>query len=131
MTSKHIEKILEKLKKYPNTKYVESDDSITIPPQTDTGFHVTFIDNGDNYIVHFDDWHQHFKDAEEALLCVGFGLSDVCQIKVISRGGFDYHWTVLSLHGGNWVEYSKVGLFLFPFWHAKSIRYLKNDLIKG
>ena len=124
-----IEKIKDKLQKYPHVKYESDRNSISVFPTSDDGFTVSLTVNPDSYTVSFDSWHEDFESEEEALNCFAFGLSSDCRLKEYRRGNFAYKWTVESKENGEWVEDSTTGLFLFPFWMKKEERYLQNDLI--
>jgi hypothetical protein len=126
-----IEEITAKLQKYPHAKFESSSSSISVFPTSEAGFTVGLTVNQDSYTVSFDSWHEDFQDKEEALNCFAFGLSSDCRLKEYRRGNFTYKWTVESKERGKWVEDSTTGLFFFPFWMRKEIRYLQNNLIGG
>lgn len=126
-----IEKILDKLKKYPDTNYDLTDKSIVIRPKNNSGFPVILTVNSDNhYTVAFDFWHEEFINEDEALNCFAFGLSQECRLKLTKRGNTAYKWTVEYRDSETWKEHSTTGLFNFSFWRPKTIEYLQNDLIK-
>jgi hypothetical protein len=126
-----FEEIKTRLRQYPHVKYETSDSSITVPPASDTGFTVEICGSAGAYTVSFNGWHEEFKDAEEALQCFAFGLSDQCRLKEHRRGNSAYRWTVESKENGEWVADSVTGLVLFPFWKRKEVVYLQNNLISG
>ncbi len=123
-----IKEIKAKLQKYPHAKYESTSDSISVFPTSNNGFTVGLTVNQNSYTVSFDGWHEDFESREEALNCFSFGLSSDCRIKEYRRGNFAYKWIVESKENGEWVEDSETGLFLFPFWLKKEVRYLQNDL---
>lgn len=125
-----IETIKEKLQKYPNVKFEEDENLISILPISDDGFIVTLIVEGDNFTVHFNGWHENFADEEKALNCFAFGLSSECRLKEFRRGSEPYKWTLEFKEDENWVEDSTVGQFISAFWKKETIHYLQNDLIK-
>jgi hypothetical protein len=124
-----IAEICGRLAKHPEVRSVMGPDSITVLPTDDTGFPVTFLDAGSEFIVSFSGWHEHFSDAHEALSCFGFGLSEDCRLKVYKRGNFEYRWIVESRSDGTWVEDSTTGLILFPFWRRAKVEHLQNRLL--
>jgi hypothetical protein len=124
-----IEQIVEKLRKYPHLKFELGESSITVQPTSSQGFTVGLEITGSRHTVFFNGWHEDFQGQEEALDCFAFGLSDECRLKECRRGSFAYRWTVESKQNGEWVADSETGLFLFPFWKTKTVRYLQNDLI--
>jgi hypothetical protein len=44
--------------------------------------------------VHFNGWHENFKDQQEALSCFTLGLSVQCRLKEYRRWKIAYKWTV-------------------------------------
>ena len=126
-----IEEIKTRLRKYPHIKYETSASSITVSPESDKGFKVGFEGGPGHYLVSFNGWHEEFTDANEALDCFAFGLSDECRLKEYRRGGFAYRWTVESKQKDGWVADSETGLLLFPFWKRAEVVYLQNNLISN
>ena len=130
-----IQRIKDKLVKYPQVKYVVTTTSIVVYPLSSNGFavslHTSRPSSEHRYTVHFDGWHEDFESEEEALNCFAFGLSDSCRLRVAKRGRRRYRWTVEAFTDGGWREDSTVGLFMFPFWRQRVIVYLQNDLIAG
>ena len=124
-----IDEIKAKLNKYPHAKFESNSSSVSVFPTSADGFTVGLTVNQDSYTVSFDGWHEDFQDEEEALNCFAFGLSSACRLKEYRRGNFAYKWTVESKENGKWVEDGTTGLFLFPFWIRKEVRYLQNNLI--
>jgi|GEM_PF-2755409 len=85
----------------PEVNFEQKDGAITIFPNEPTGFAVSlFVHSDMAYTVYFDSWHEEFTQAEEALECFAFGLSDQCRLKVSKRGGKPYKWTVESQEDG-------------------------------
>lgn len=124
-----IEQIKERLRKYPHVRYEAGASSIVVLPMSSNGFNVGLDATQSHYTVSFNGWHEDFQTEEEALDCFAFGLSDECRLKEYRRGNFAYRWTVESKQNGNWIADSETGLFLFPFWKPKEVRYLQNTLI--
>jgi len=124
-----IEKIKDKLRKYPQLNCQIEGNKISVEPSSTTGFTVWLIDNDPGYTVGFDGWHEEFENQDEALNCFAFGLSDKCRLKVAKRGNKPYSWTVESKIGKEWNEDSKTGLIFVPFWKTKTIEYLSNPII--
>jgi hypothetical protein len=129
--SETINKILDKLKKYPDAEFESSDFSITVNPKNKQGFPVTLIDNGnDNFTVSFDFWHEEFENENDALNCFAFGLSKDCRLKIFKKSNRVIKWIVESNENGKWIEDSTTGLFSLLFWKKSQIEYLQNDLFK-
>lgn len=124
-----IEKIKERLRDYPDVRYEVGSSSISVLPASNDGFNVGLEVTQNHYTISFNGWHEDFKTEDEALDCFAFGLSAECRLKECRRGNFAYRWTVESRKNGNWVADSETGLFLFPFWGPKEVRYLQNNII--
>lgn len=124
-----LEQIQEKLRNYPQVTYETSESSITVLPTSSAGFTVRLEISRSGHTVFFNGWHETFPHEEEALDCFAFGLSEECRLKECRRGSFKYRWTVEFKQNREWIADSETGLFLFPFWIAKTIHYLQNNLI--
>lgn len=123
-----IEKIREKLKKYPEARFEEGQDYISFLPSSENGFTVTMMD-GLN--VFFNGWHQHFVEEEDALNCFLKGLSTDYRLKECRRDDAAYQWTLEYREDGRWEKHStSFNLNYFFVWKKKSVHYLQNDLIK-
>ncbi len=130
--SKTIEKIISRLKKYPEAEYELNEESITVNPTTENGFHVSLTDNGNgNYTVAFDFWHEEFDNESDALNCFVFGLSEDCRLKLTKKGKRTIKWTVESNENDKWIEECTTGLLSLSFWKRTESEYLQNDLIKS
>ena len=123
-----LAEIRERLRNRPDLHVVEEDKGIIVKAPSKHGFDVSFFDDGSEYTVSFDGWHEHFElaDVARALDCFCFGLSDKCRLKVCSRGGYNYKWTLEAFEDGKWVAYSTTGLLFLSFWRKKTVRYLSN-----
>lgn len=126
-----IETIRAKLQSYPQLQYEHTSSSITVSPESSDGFPVSLHQEGTSFVVGFGGWHEHFDSESEALNCFSFGLSDQCRLRVTSRGGTDYRWTVQHLVDGSWCDDSQTGLLLFPFWRQRSERFHQNRIIRN
>ena len=126
-----IEKIIEKLKKYPETNFTYTDELITVEPQDEKGFSVT-LGVGREFIVSADFWHEHFdKDEEDnALDCFSFLLSDACRLRIEYKGEKPKKWTLESFENNEWIQDSTTGIFNLKFWAPTRIEYRQNNLIK-
>jgi len=125
-----ISKVKEKLQKYPEIRFQEDENSISVLPTLNNGFTVTLIIGYDNFKVFYNGWHEDFEDEEVALNCFALGLSTRCRLKEFRRDNEPYKWTLEYLEKGNWIEDSTISLFDFSFWQNQTIHYLQNDLIK-
>lgn len=124
-----IAEIRERFERYPEADVEEAGEWIRYVPSLKTGFSVEFHLDVDRYVVAYEGWHEHFQDAEEALDCFAFGLSDSCRLKTMLRGGSEHKWTVETLQDGAWVSHSETGLMFYRFWCAPQTTVRQNRLI--
>ncbi len=125
-----IQVIKEKLKKYPQISYEETENNISVFPVSDEGFTVSLEINQGIYKVFYNGWHEDFEDEDKALNCFAFGLSNECRLKEFRRNNKPYKWTMEYKNGEDWIEDSTTGLLIFAVWQKQTIHYLQNDLIK-
>jgi len=125
-----IAEIRRQLAEHPGAQCEEGKNWIRYVPSSDQGFVAELSADPDRYTVAFDGWHEHFGDAESAVKCFMFGLSDRSRLKIVSRGGTPHKWTVESLENDKWVEVSATGLVFFTFWRQARVEYRQNTLIE-
>ena len=125
-----FDEIEQRMRKYPHVRHERDGNFLKVHAVTPEGFDVGIEQHDDAFIVFFDGWHEPFSDAETALNCLAFGLSEECRLRVESRGAFAYRWTVECWSEGDWAEDSATGLYIFAYWRRRSVRYLQNKLIK-
>lgn len=127
-----LESIKVKLKNYPSTSYEEGPGFIKVFPINPDGFSVSMYLQPKCIEVYFDDgWHEKFQDANEALDCFSFGLSENCRLKITTRGNSRHKWEVQFIKSEKWETESVTGLLIFPFWKKARVFYLQNKLIKS
>lgn len=125
-----IDQLVAKLASYPEANVTRADNSISIRPPGDAGFTVELLVGADGYTVFYDDgWHAEFDTEDEAINCVGFGLSSSCRLAVTYRGRTPCHWAVQSRLGAEWKTDSVTGLLIFPFWRRPRLVFKQNDLV--
>jgi hypothetical protein len=125
-----VERITERLQRYPELAYRVSGGTITVEPPTANGFAVSLTEGPGEWVVGFDGWHERFTSEDEALNCFAFGLSDRCRLQVHYRGSFPYRWTVEERTGEGWREDSTTGLLFFPFWRRPRVEYRQCAAIR-
>ncbi len=124
-----IDQLVAKLARYPEADFTRAGNSISIRPPSATGFTVDLHVDADDYTVFFDGgWHEEFATEQEALNCVGFGLSSSCRLAVTYRGSTPSSWAVQSRQGSDWKTDSVTGLLIFPFWRRPRVVLKQNDL---
>jgi hypothetical protein len=115
-----IERIRERLAGHPHLSYQVEGQTITVDPATSDGFSVWLTEGGDELVVGFEGWHEHFTSEDEALNCFAFGLSGGCRLRIDYRGDFPYRWTVEARAGTGWRADSTTGVFLRPVLARKA-----------
>ena len=128
---KAIEEIKTELERCPHVKYAINGNQVSVEPEDDSGFTLVFVDDSDEYVVHFDGWHEHFTDMKEAIDCFGFGLTAACRLAVLYRGATPVRWTLEVFEDGAWIPYSTTGLVFTPFWRRKRVAYLQNRFVSA
>lgn len=126
-----IAEIQQRLENFEAIRVEAGDNFIRYPPSSDPGFVVECSKDNEGYTVAFGGWHEHFPDAETAVNCFLFCLSDRCRLKIVSRGGTPHKWIVESLEDGEWVADSTTGAFIYAFWRRARVDYRQNALIEA
>ena len=120
----------EKLARHPELSYSATATSIVVDAPSVDGFKVSFQVFGNEYIVHFDGWHEHFNSPEKALNCFAFGFSGRARLAITYRGATPVKWVLEHLVNGQWTTESETGLLLVPFWKHARVEYRSNpDLL--
>ena len=117
--------LAERLKETPDVTFHVEEDRLTIP-ERQGGFEIVFTDDGQEFTVHLGTWHDHFDTPEEAIECVLFALTAQCRIRVVSRGGLAYKWTLQRYEDGEWHSGSTMAIPLVKFWRRRDEQYLSN-----
>ena len=121
-----IASLEEKLKAFPQVRYVAGSDFIEIEAPREGGFPVNVCRHEDRFVVAFSGWYDAFTTREEALECFDFAFSDRCRVRVESRAGVPYSWTREYLVEGAWQADSTVRSTFVPAWGAVRERFLCN-----
>jgi hypothetical protein len=123
-----LDRIREKLSAHPELPVRDEGSSLTVTASEPQGFDVSFAQDDEGFVVSFGPCHEHFSlpDADSALECFSSGLSESSRLRVHSRGGVDYRWTLEALEDGTWHTRSTTYLLLFPYWRRRSVRHLQN-----
>jgi hypothetical protein len=121
-----IAALKETLARHPELKFVETATGIFVEAPSDDGFKVSFQTFGDEHIVHFDGWHEHFSSLKDAMDCFAFGLSGRARLAITYRGTTPVKWVLEHLVGEQWNVESETGRLLAPFWKATKVVYKRN-----
>ncbi len=125
-----IERIIHILKCYPEVRYEFRSDAIRALAADASGYEVALLMQPQPcYTVCLATWHMEFADENSAIGTFLGGLTEVYRLKVSSRGGRDYRWTIQYRDYG-YSDGSTVVTFNFKFWRRKKIRYLQNHLLR-
>lgn len=123
-----IERLIQKLKKYPELRFEKTNDSVKIFPLTPDGFEVSIFQDSHECIVSFEGWHEHFSSEDEALNCLVWGLTPACRLVISMRGNAAHKWTVQSLEDNQWKDVGTTGLLFFNYFGRKSQKILQNNI---
>ncbi len=126
-----IEEIKERISKYDDVATYFGENYASVKPLHPNSFEVRIDVTPECFIISFEGWHEEFENYDEALENFAFGLSNQCRLKVSIRGNTEYRWELESLDKNTWMFEAETGLFFFPFWRKKKIKYLQNSLIKS
>jgi hypothetical protein len=121
-----IQEIKNRLADRPELRFTATDSSITVSAPTPDGFAVSFHRLSNEFVVHFDGWHEHFESARSALDCFAFGFSGKARVAVTYRGRIPVKWVLEHLDDDGWHADSEVGHFVVPFWSRPKVVYRQN-----
>ena len=82
-----------------------------------------------HFSVSYDRWHEDFYNLEEAIDCFFLGLSNHSRLKVQSKDGSPFRWTVEYLDDTQWKERSSNSVWNYHFLSPVTSLYLQNDLL--
>jgi hypothetical protein len=126
-----LEKIRRRLLEHPELSFEVAGNTIKVARPSPDGFSIALNAGLRPYTVSFEGWHEQFESEEQAVLCFAFGLSDLCRLKVLRRGQFEYSWTVQQKTAKGWEDDNTTRLLLFPFWRRRAVIYRRNHVIKS
>jgi hypothetical protein len=122
--------VLAILEKYSDIRYEKAENLIRVLPRLRDGFEVVIEQIWENHFsVSCDRWHEDFYNFEEALDCFFLGLSNRCRVKVQSKDGAPFRWTVEYLDDTDWHERSTNSVWTYRFLSSPTTSYLQNDLL--
>jgi hypothetical protein len=124
-----LTEIESRLAEIPQLKYVRTATNLEVPAGNPYGFHVSIVSVSHSYVVYYDGWHEHFENAEDAISCFRFGLSEACRVRVWQHGAFRHKWQLEYRDSGEWRVDSIVGILWYPFWRPRSTFVLQNQWI--
>jgi len=128
---KIIETLVDILKPYPNVRHEFRSDAVRVLAPDEEGYEVALLvrSDGGGYTVCLASWHMEFAEERSAIGTFLGGLSEAYRLRVSSRGNVDYRWMIQYREGDGWINGSTVGIFRYPFWKKKKIRYPSKQSI--
>ena len=125
-----VGEILAVLEKCPLAQYELGKDLVRVLPATPDGFEVVIEQIWENhYSVTYGGWHEDFYSLEEALECFFLGLTNHCRLKVCSKDGNPFRWTVEYWDDPNWRKRSTRATWSHRILTPAVTAYLQNDLL--
>lgn len=103
------------------------DGSLTVPSSSEVGFDVSISGESDDFVVHFDGWHEHLTDPTFATKCFLIGLTSQIRLVTTYRGGVAFKWAVKHLVDDAWQEDTTVETIFQPFWKKAVVKELQNS----
>jgi hypothetical protein len=122
-----IDRIIQKLSKYPGVKFGRAGNRIEIEKPNPGGFPLSFVEEEKIFSVYFGSNRCHFDKEEEALDYLAFGLSRKCRLREIVRGS-PHKWIVEQEFEDGWKAMNEMGLIFFQFWRKKRENVYQNTL---
>jgi hypothetical protein len=125
-----IDDILRLLQKCPPARYEQGEDFVRVLPCSEEGFEVVIeqIWEG-HFAVSFGGWREDYYNLKEALECFSFGLSNRCRLKVQSKDGTPFRWTVEYRDESEWREGTTKSKWNYKILTPVVIVYLQNNLL--
>lgn len=125
-----IDEILKLLGDCPQVHCEKGEDRVRVLPAGPQGFEVSIEQIWDqHYSVSYGGWHEDFEAWGEALRCFLVGLSNHCRLKVQSKDGNPFKWTVEDWEDPAWRERSTTATFSPKLFTPAVTAYLHNDFL--
>jgi hypothetical protein len=122
--------IKKRLTTYPQLRFRESANEIVVLVPEEKGFDVGLTYTGSEYVVSWDEWHDHFADRDEALEWFARGLADEFRLRLEYRGKRPWRFVVEQKTDSAWHPVRETGSIFFPFWLKRRIEYRQNHIIR-
>ncbi len=126
MKSFYLEDFKERLDRYPTIPWREEDSCIWIDPKSDSNFSVAVYIDEWRALTRCEGWNEPFDDLDDLVQRFLFVLSPKARLKVESKGGRDFRWTLQSRPGRHWKTESRTSSLFYPYWKETKVRYLQN-----
>lgn len=95
-----IEALKRCLANHPELRFRTTRTSVEIDAPSSDGFTVGLRETSNDYVIHFEGWHEHCRSGDEALACIAFAYSGECRLAITYRGRMPVKWVVESLEDG-------------------------------
>ena len=104
--------------------------SVRIRTSSQHGFDVFARKCGGIYTVGFAGWRCHTQRQAAAVDMVLMAFSPACRLRIDSRDGIDYCWTVeVEVEMQQWEPGHTTRKWFYPYWGEHAVRYLSNEPI--
>lgn len=123
-----LEKLVADLSAFPALKLGRLGNRLEIETGDPDGFPVSIVEAKGGFTVNLGQCRWRFKDGQEAIDHVLFGLSDRCRLRETARGK-PYKWVVEQLSDKGWSAMNETRLLIFPFWKKRDVRVYRNTAI--
>jgi hypothetical protein len=123
-----IEQLVAELAGRPEFECQIENEWLTVKPSKDRGYEVRLYETETEYIVFYENYHEHFKNRDRALDFFRKGLTEDYRVKVYKRNGKAYRWKIQHREDEQWlISFSSVYTELnWRFWRRREIEYLYN-----
>lgn len=124
---KLIDALEEFLRSNSVSSTLQGGTTLIVPPVSDSGFEVAILSEVEEFVVHYDGWHEHILDPDDARRCFLLGLTPQVRLHATYRGDRAYKWTLEHCVGDEWLEDTTVGSVFHPVWRKPIIKELQNS----
>ena len=127
IVTRKFDELVEILRKTAGNRLAVTRSGIRIRATSKSGFDVQVRRSGREYTVRFGGWHCHAERPEAVYDLLLMAFSPSCRLRVDSRGGVDYCWTVEVERDMQWEPAHSTRRFFYPYWGEHAVRYLNNE----
>jgi hypothetical protein len=122
----------QRLRLYPGVQFMASDSAIKILEPNPNGFALVLIRKSHTWRIQFEGWRCHLSHASEAVELVLRALEGEYRLRIVSRAGVAYEWSLQRKVEGDWQTYRTVVRHslarILSVWGGKCVSYKQNAL---
>lgn len=122
------EKLIAALSAYPALKFARLKNRLVIEASSPSGFPVSVTEADGKSIVYLGNCRWIFRNDDEAVQHVLFGLSDRCRLREYLRGKA-YRWVVEQKAEDGWSPMNETRLLFFRFWKRREVKIYRNEVV--